>query len=40
MTAGLASAQAVILFLIILVLSLIQFTFFERRVHYAGGGAA
>jgi len=37
---GLASAQAVILFLIILVLSLVQFTFFERRVHYAGGGAA
>jgi multiple sugar transport system permease protein/sn-glycerol 3-phosphate transport system permease protein len=36
---GLASAQAVILFLIILVLTLIQFTFFERRVHYAGGGA-
>ena len=37
---GLASAQAVILFLIILVLTLVQFTFFERRVHYAGGGAA
>ena len=36
--AGVASAQAVILFLIMLVLSLIQFTFFERRVHYAGGG--
>ena len=32
-----ASAQAVILFLIMLVLSLVQFTFLERRVHYAGG---
>jgi ABC-type sugar transport system permease subunit len=35
--AGVASAQAVVLFLIVLVLSLVQFTFFERRVHYAGG---
>ena len=35
--AGVASAQAVILFLIVLVLSLVQFSFFERRVHYAGG---
>lgn len=35
--AGVASAQAVVLFLIVLTLSLIQFTFFERRVHYAGG---
>ena len=35
--AGVASAQAVILFLIVLALSLVQFTFFERRVHYAGG---
>jgi ABC-type sugar transport system permease subunit len=35
---GVASAQAVILFLIVLVLTLVQFTFFERRVHYAGGG--
>ena len=36
---GEASAQAVVLFLILLVLSLVQFTFFERRVHYAGGEA-
>lgn len=35
--AGVASAQAVILFLIVLTLSLVQFRFFERRVHYAGG---
>lgn len=35
--AGVASAQAVVLFLIVLVLSLVQFNFFERRVHYAGG---
>ena len=35
--AGVASAQAVVLFLIMLVLTLTQFTFFERRVHYAGG---
>jgi sn-glycerol 3-phosphate transport system permease protein len=35
--AGVASAQAVILFLIVLTLSLVQFNFFERRVHYAGG---
>lgn len=35
--AGVASAQAVVLFLIVLVLSLVQFSFFERRVHYAGG---
>jgi len=34
--AGVASAQAVVLFLIVLVLSLVQFSFFERRVHYAG----
>ncbi|HYF45571.1 MAG TPA: sugar ABC transporter permease [Acidimicrobiales bacterium] len=34
---GVASAQAVILFLILLLLTLTQFTFFERRVHYAGG---
>ena len=37
--AGVASAQAVILFLIVLTLSLVQFRFFERRVHYAGGEA-
>ena len=35
--AGVASARAVILFAIVLTLSLVQFTFFERRVHYAGG---
>lgn len=35
--AGVASAQAVVLFLILLVLTLTQFSFFERRVHYAGG---
>jgi sn-glycerol 3-phosphate transport system permease protein len=35
--AGAASAQAVVLFLILLVLTLTQFSFFERRVHYAGG---
>ena len=34
---GVASAQAIILFLIVLTLSLVQFRFFERRVHYAGG---
>ncbi len=38
--AGVASAQAVVLFLIVLVLTLVQFRFFERRVHYAGGGEA
>src|SRR5262249_30763827 len=32
---GLASAQAMVLFVIILVLSLAQFRFLERRVHYA-----
>ena len=37
--AGVASAQAVVLFVIVLVLSLVQFTFFERRVHYAGEGS-
>ena len=31
-----AASQAVDLFLIVLVLTLVQFTFFERRVHYAG----
>jgi ABC-type sugar transport system permease subunit len=31
-----AAAQAVVLFLIVLVLTVVQFTFFERRVHYAG----
>jgi ABC-type sugar transport system permease subunit len=36
---GVGAAQGIILFLILLVLSLVQFTFFERRVHYAGGGA-
>ena len=36
--AGVASAQAIVLFVIMLVLTLTQFTFFERRVHYAGGG--
>lgn len=34
--AGVASAQAVVLFVIVLTLTLVQFTFFERRVHYAG----
>jgi sn-glycerol 3-phosphate transport system permease protein len=33
---GLASAQAVVLFVIIFVLSLAQFRYLERRVHYAG----
>jgi sn-glycerol 3-phosphate transport system permease protein len=32
---GLAAAQAVVLFVIILVLSLVQFRYLERRVHYA-----
>ena len=32
---GLASAQAVVLFAIILVLSLVQLRLLERRVHYA-----
>jgi sn-glycerol 3-phosphate transport system permease protein len=32
---GLAAAKAVVLFLIILVLSMAQFRFLERRVHYA-----
>lgn len=35
--AGVASAQAVVLFIIVLTLTLVQFTFFERRVHYTGG---
>ncbi len=34
---GVASAQAIVLFLIMLALTLTQFLFFERRVHYAGG---
>jgi ABC-type sugar transport system permease subunit len=33
---GLAAAQAVVLFAIIFVLSLAQFRYLERRVHYAG----
>jgi ABC-type sugar transport system permease subunit len=33
---GLASAQAVVLFVIIFVLSLAQFRYLERRVHYGG----
>jgi ABC-type sugar transport system permease subunit len=36
---GVASAQAIVLFVIMLALTLTQFLFFERRVHYAGGGA-
>jgi ABC-type sugar transport system permease subunit len=32
---GLASAQAIVLFVIILALSILQFRFLERRVHYA-----
>jgi multiple sugar transport system permease protein/sn-glycerol 3-phosphate transport system permease protein len=32
---GVASAQAVFLFVIILILTLVQFRFLERRVHYA-----
>ncbi len=36
---GVGAAQGIILFVILLVLSLVQFLFFERRVHYAGGGA-
>ncbi len=36
---GVAAAQAVVLFLIVLVLTLVQFRFFEQRVHYAGGEA-
>jgi sn-glycerol 3-phosphate transport system permease protein len=35
---GVASAQAVILFLILVVLSFVQFNVLERRVHYASGG--
>jgi ABC-type sugar transport system permease subunit len=31
---GYASAQAVVLFLLVLALTIIQFRFVERRVHY------
>ena len=31
---GRGVGQAVVLFLIVLVLTLVQFTFLERRVHY------
>jgi ABC-type sugar transport system permease subunit len=35
---GLQATSAVLLFLVLLVLSLVQFRGFERRVHYGGGG--
>lgn len=31
---GIGSAQALVLFAIILVLTVLQFTFFEKKVHY------